>query len=218
MEKDKKKLPFSSRIKSYFFTGLIVWLPVLATVLVIRFLVDMLYGVLTVLPTRYQPEVYLGTHVPGIGVCLSLFVLISTGVVTTNFLGKWLVRFGERLLSHIPVVNTIYKGIKQILETIFSNANDSFRRVFLVEYPRKGMWAIAFQTGLTHFTEIASDEKKYTIFVPTTPNPTSGFLMMIDASEVIELDISVDEALKLIISLGVVQPDKLPKKSNLRST
>lgn len=212
---EQKARKHTPTLKSYFFAGLLVWLPVLATVVLIRFMIDSLDHVLTYLPEAYQPKVLLGMNIPGFGLVFSVTVLLLTGLIATNFLGKWLVNLWEYLLSHIPFVRSVYKAVKQVLETLFSTSNDSFRRVFLVEYPRKGMWAIAFQTGnslLPTHEDKESLKEMYTIFIPTTPNPTSGFLMMIPKEDVIELDISVDEALKLIISLGVVQPEKLPAK------
>lgn len=210
----QKKALKGTKLKSYFFAGLLVWLPILACVGVVQFLIALLDRTVEYLPAHYRPEVLFGVHIPGMGVVISLLVVLLTGLAATNFLGRWFVRMWEYILSHIPFVRTIYKAVKQVLETLFSTGNDSFRRVFLVQYPRPGMWAICFQTGNSKLPTDASKELKemYTIFVPTTPNPTSGFLMMVPREDVIELDISVDEAVKLIISLGVVQPEQIPAK------
>lgn len=204
-------------IKSYIITGLLVWLPVLVTFLVIRFIVDLLDTTVSILPTAYQPQSLLGFNVPGLGVVLSVLIVIFTGMLMTNFLGKKLFNFWEALVDRIPLVRSIYNAVKQVATTIFSTDGQPFRSVYLVEYPRKGMWSIAFQTGsAADEIEEKVEEEMMTIFIPTTPNPTSGFLMMVPKSEAILLKMSVDQALKLVISLGVVQPAKLPK-SDLKS-
>jgi uncharacterized membrane protein len=194
-------------IRGYFIAGLLVWLPLLATFVVLRFLIDLMDISLSLIPSAYQPEQLLGTHVPGIGLLLSLIVLFVTGIVVTNFLGRRLFNLGEAMLSRIPLVRSIYYAVKQVLETIFSTGSQSFRQVLLVEYPRKGMWSLAFQTGghNEHLEEHIGKDL-VTIFIPTTPNPTSGFLMMLPRSDTILLDMSVDEAIKMVISLGVVKP------------
>lgn len=193
--------------KRYFIAGLLVWLPIGITFLIIRFIVGLMDGTLGLLPKAYQPETLLGVHVPGLGLLLSLIVVVITGLIVTNIVGRKLVHVGESLVSRIPLVRTIYHAVKQVSETIFSSGSQSFRRVYLVEYPRKGLWSIAFQTA-TSAKELKekSGLDMITIFIPTTPNPTSGFLMMIPRENAIELDMSVDEALKMVISLGVVQP------------
>ena len=135
-------------VKNYLIAGLLVWLPVWVTLLILRFLINLLDSTLNLLPRAYQPDQLIGMHIPGLGVLLSLLILFTTGLFVTNFLGKRLVAFGESLVSKIPLVRTIHHAIKQVLETIFSTGSDSFRRVFLVEYPRRGMWSIGFQTGV----------------------------------------------------------------------
>lgn len=195
-------------LRKYFISGLLVWLPIVVTVLVIKFLVDVLSKSLLLLPTQFQPDYLLGFHVPGIGVILTLAVILTTGLLAANFIGKRLVDFGDAVMGRIPVVRSVYTGVKQVTQTLFSPGGQSFRKVLLVEYPSAGIWTIAFQTGHVS-TEIQSAlhaEQMVSYFVPTTPNPTSGFLMMTPKSKVIELDISVDQALKFVISLGVVQP------------
>lgn len=197
----------SKSLRSYLLAGLVVWLPILVTIGVLRFIIDLLDNTLALIPNAYQPEQLLGMHIPGLGVVLSLLLLLATGVFATNFLGQRLVSWGESLLARIPLVRSIYNAVKQVLNAVLSTNSEAFRKVLLIEYPRKGMWTIAFQTGAasTEINNKASDEM-VSLFVPTTPNPTSGFLLMLPKKDVTELNMSIDEALKFIISLGVMQP------------
>lgn len=193
-------------IRSYLFAGLVVWIPIIVTFTVIRALVDLLDKSIALLPKGYQPEQLIGMHLPGFGVIFSLLLLFVTGIIATNFLGQRLFRWSEAILDRIPLVRSIYSATKQVMETVFSSNSQAFRKVLLVEYPRKGMWTIAFQTGAAS-KEVCQETGKelVTIFVPTTPNPTSGFLMMIPKSDTKALSMSIDDALKLTISLGVMQ-------------
>lgn len=199
-------------LRKYFISGLLVWLPIIITIFVIKFIVDLLSKSLLLLPPKFQPDVILGFHVPGIGVILTLLVILSTGVFAANFIGQRLVELGERIMVRIPLVRTIYTGVKQVTDTVFKPGGQSFRKVLLVEFPCTGVWSIAFQTGeVTSTMDTAlNGEQMLSYFIPTTPNPTSGFLMMAPKSKVKELDISVDQALKFVISLGVVQPTITP--------
>lgn len=184
---------------------MVVWLPILVTLVILRFVVDLLDQTIALLPKAYQPAQLLGFHLPGFGVVLSLILLIITGLFATNFLGQRLVSWSESILDRIPLVRSIYNATKQVINTILSTNSQAFRKVLLVEYPRKGLWSLAFQTGIT-----AQEINQHTgtemlsIFVPTTPNPTSGFLMVVPKSDVIELSMTIDEALKFIITLGVL--------------
>lgn len=193
-------------IRSYLLAGLVVWLPIIVTFVVLRFMIDLLDKSIALLPVAYRPEQLFGFHLPGFGVLFSLFLLFVTGLLATNFLGQHFMRWGEAILDRIPLVRSIYSATKQVMETVFSSNSQAFRKVILVEYPRKGIWTIAFQTGTAN-TEVMAHTgvEMLTIFVPTTPNPTSGFLMMVPKSDTKELSMSVDDALKLVISLGVVQ-------------
>lgn len=197
-----------SLFRRYFISGLLVWLPIWVTLLAITFLLDILSNTLLLLPHRYQPDVLFGFHIPGISVLITLTVIFVTGVVAANIVGKRLVIFGDALIGRIPLVRTVYTGVKQVVETLFKPGGQSFRKVLLVQYPRVGMWSLAFQTGdvAPQIQNHIIKEPMVSLFIPTTPNPTSGFLMLVARSEVIEIDISVDQALKFIISLGVVQP------------
>ncbi len=203
----------SKFVRRYLLAGLAVWLPIIVTLLVLRFIVDLLDKTISLLPAAYQPEQLVGMSLPGLGVLLSLMVLLITGIIASNIIGQRFVGWGEALLLRIPLVRSIYNASKQVFSTLFASDSQAFRKVVLVEYPRKGLWSIAFHTGkamteANHHTE----EEMISIFIPTTPNPTSGFLMMVPRQQCIELDMTVDEALKYIISLGVVQVES-PKHS-----
>lgn len=196
----------STSFRGYLLAGLVVWLPILVTIGVLRFIVDLLDNTLALLPNDYQPEYLLGIYIPGCGVILSLVLLVGTGIFATNFFGQRMVGWGEAILSRIPFIRSIYNTAKQVINTVFSSNGDAFRKVLLIEYPRKGLWSLAFQTGAaTPEINAHTQEEMISIFIPTTPNPTSGFLMMIPKKEAIELNMSIDEALKFIISLGVMQ-------------
>ncbi|EHL28990.1 transmembrane protein [Legionella drancourtii LLAP12] len=173
------------------------------TMVVLRFIVDLLDNLI---PSAYQPEQLLGHYVPGVGVIMSLALLLLTGVLATNFLGQRLVAWNDSLLSRIPLVRSIYKTVQQVINAVLSTNSEAFRKVVLIEYPRKGLWSIAFQTGVGS-SEIneKTQEEMISVFIPTTPNPTSGFLIMVPKREAIELNMSIDAALKYTISLGVMQ-------------
>jgi uncharacterized membrane protein len=194
-------------LRRYFISGLLVWLPIMVTLAVLKFLIDLLSKSLVLLPAPIQPDKLLGFHVPGVGVVLTLVVLFLTGLFAANFMGRRLVALNDSLMARIPLVRSVYTGVKQVTQTLFTPGGQSFRKVLLVEYPREGVWTIAFQTGeVGPDIESVLKEPMVSYFVPTTPNPTSGFLLMSPRSKVIDLDISVDQALKMVISLGVVQP------------
>lgn len=197
-----------THIRRYFISGLLIWLPIWVTLLVIKFLVDILSKSLLLLPYKYQPDTLLGFHLPGIGVIITLLVIFFTGVFVANFVGRRFVVIWDSFIDRIPVVRTVYTGVKQVTQTLFSPGGQSFRKVLLVQYPCEGVWSIAFQTGDAPkmVESLLNDDPMVAYFIPTTPNPTSGFLMMAPKSKVIELDMSVDQALKYVISLGVVQP------------
>lgn len=197
-----------SLLRRYFISGLLVWLPIWVTILVINFLVSILSNTLLLLPHQYQPDALLGFHVPGIGVLITLLVILLTGVIVANFVGRRLLILGDALINRIPLVRTIYASVKQVSQTLFTPGGQSFRKVLLVEYPRVGMWSVAFQTGdgTPEVTTVLNSEPMVSLFIPTTPNPTSGFLMIVPRKDVIELEMSVDQALKFVISLGVMQP------------
>jgi uncharacterized membrane protein len=195
-------------MKRYFITGLLIWVPLGLTAWVLKFLIGTMDQSLLLLPDSLQPDRLLGINIPGIGTVLTLLVVFITGLLTANIIGQKLVSFWEGVLWRIPVVKSIYWGIKQVSDTIFSSQGEAFRKALLVQYPREGAWTIAFMTGQPGGDVINHLEGEYiSVYVPTTPNPTSGFFLMMPKSDVIELDMSVDEALKYIISMGVVPPN-----------
>jgi uncharacterized membrane protein len=197
-----------SLLRRYMIAGLLVWLPIWVTLLVISFVVDILDTSLQLLPHKYQPDYLLGFHLPGFGIILSIVIVLVTGIIANNVFGNKLVALAESLVNRIPLVRSVYTSVKQVSETLFAKDGQSFRKVVLVEYPRKGMWSIAFQTGnSTPVINGLIKESCITIFIPTTPNPTSGFLMLVPEKDVINLDMPVDVALKMVISLGVMQPN-----------
>lgn len=194
-------------MKRYFITGLLVLVPLVITVWVLKTLIGVLDQSLLLLPPAWRPDTLLGVDIPGFGVFLTLFIVLFTGLVAANILGKRLLVVWEAMLSHVPVVKSIYASVKQVSDTLFSDSGNAFRKALLVQYPREGSWTIAFQTGQPG-GDVANHLKGdyISVYVPTTPNPTSGFFLMMHANDVIELDMSVDEALKYIISMGVVSP------------
>ena len=195
------------RLRRYLITGLLVWLPIGVTVLVVKLLVDLMDQTLVVLPEAYSPDHLLGFHVPGLGVVLSILVVLITGVIMAHFFGQQLLAAWEAILNRIPLVRSIYSSVKQLSETLLSSGGQSFRKVLLIEYPRKGLWTLAFQTGTeVGEAQLKTGEEVINVYVPTTPNPTSGFFLMVPRRDVVELEMNVDEGLKMIISMGVVVP------------
>lgn len=195
------------RLRRYFVAGLLVWLPIVATGLILKFSINLIDRTLLLLPTKFRPENLIGFEVPGLGVILTLILLLFTGLILANFLGRKVVSAWESLLSRIPLVSSVYNAIKQVTASLFSDASQSFREVVLVEYPRKGLWALAFVTGETpkKFKQVTGIEL-INIYVPTTPNPTSGVYVMVPRDDVKRLDIPVEVGLKMILSAGVVNP------------
>jgi uncharacterized membrane protein len=194
-------------LRRYLINGLLIWVPVLVTVLVIRFILQLMDQTLLVLPKSLRPESLLGLHIPGLGAVLGVLIVLLTGVLVTNFIGRALVGVGEEMLERIPFVRALYGGVKSFSETVLSNSGNSFKKVLLVEYPRAGAWSIGFQTT-DHLPEINAKlgTPQVCIFIPTTPNPTSGFIIFVAPSQCIELDMHVETAMKMIVTLGVVGP------------
>jgi uncharacterized membrane protein len=197
----------TSLFRRYIITGLLIWVPLAITIWVLNLLVGAMDQTLLLLPPEYRTEAWLGVHIPGLGVALTVLVVFVTGVLAANIIGQRLVRFWESLLSRIPVVNSIYHSVKHVSDTLFSPSGEAFRKALLVQYPREGVWTIAFLTG-TPGGDVANhlSGDYVSVYVPTTPNPTSGFFLMLPRSDVVELDMTVDEALKYIISTGVAAP------------
>jgi uncharacterized membrane protein len=201
-------------MKRYLIAGLLVWLPLGVTLLVFKLLVGLVEKLLDLVPAQYRPEALLGLEIPYLDVILSLLAMLVvtwlTGLLVTNLFGRKLVSIWESLLGRIPLVRSIYHSAKQVAETVFSSSGKSFRKVLLIEYPRKGLYTLGFQTG-TSVGEVQdkTGEEVITVFVPTTPNPTSGFLLIVPIKDITELEMNVDDALKMIISLGMVEPPRL---------
>jgi uncharacterized membrane protein len=193
-------------LRRYLVAGVLVWLPILATVWVIAFIIELTDRVLLFLPESYRPEALVGFGLPGLGIVLALVVLLITGLLVTNFLGRRLVAYWEKLMKRIPLVRSIYGGVKSFAESVFSQKN-TFRKVVMVEYPRLGMWSIGFVTA-EDMPEISARTgmQQMCVYVPTTPNPTSGLIVMVPREQVTELEMTVDQAMRLIITCGVVVP------------
>jgi uncharacterized membrane protein len=194
-------------LKKYLITGLLIWIPLVITIWVLKVIFDALDQSLLLLPIELRTESLLGVHIPGLGVLLTIAVVLLTGVFATNFFGARLVEIWHDILHRIPVVNSIYSSVKQISDTLFSSSGQAFRKALLVQWPREGLWTIAFLTGRPS----GSVQKHLppdclAVYVPTTPNPTGGYFVIVQRKDVIELDMTVDQALKYIISMGVVPP------------
>jgi uncharacterized membrane protein len=199
-------------LRRYLINGLLIWVPVLVTVLVVRFILQIMDRTLLVLPRSLRPDELLGWHIPGLGAVLGLLIVLLTGLLVTNFIGQALVAIGEDLLERIPFVRALYSGVKSFSETVLSTSGNSFKKVLLVEYPRAGLWTIGFQTT-EHLPEINAHlgEPAVCVFIPTTPNPTSGFIVFVPRAQCIELDMHVETAMKMIVTLGVVGPTTPPQ-------
>ena len=196
-----------SALRKGLFTGLLLIVPGVLTIAVINWIVGTLDQTLQILPLAWHPDKVLGFHIPGFGVLLTLLILLVVGATASNFAGRKLVQWGDRLVSRIPVVRSIYSSVKQVSDTLFSESGNAFRTAVLVQWPREGVWTVAFITG-TPNGEVAAylRDEFVSVYVPTTPNPTGGYFVMVRKSDCVELDMSVDAALKYIISMGVVAP------------
>ncbi|RBA25081.1 DUF502 domain-containing protein [Herminiimonas fonticola] len=199
-------------MRKYFITGLLILVPLAITLWVLNLIVGTMDKSLLLLPMSWRPEALFGFAIPGLGTILTLLIIFLTGLATRNFIGNRVVALWEAVLQRIPVFNTIYSSVKQVSDTLFSSSGNAFRKALLVEYPRKGSWTIAFMTGVP-----GGDVRNHlvgdyvSVYVPTTPNPTSGFFLMVPRADTIELDMNVDEALKYIVSMGVVTPEFFDK-------
>ena len=206
-----KKVFSSGPFKKYFITGLLIWIPLIITLWVLKVIFDTLDASLLLLPVSFQTESWLGVHIPGLGALLTLIIVLLTGIFATNFFGAQLVQLWHQVLNRIPVVNSIYSSVKQISDTLFSSSGQAFRKALLVQWPHAGMWTIGFLTG-TPGGDVTNHLPPdcVSVYVPTTPNPTGGYFVIARRADVIELDMTVDQALKYIISMGVVPP--LPRQ------
>lgn len=201
-------------MRKYFVTGLLILVPLVITLWVLNLIVGTMDKSLLLLPVAWRPAALFGFDIPGLGTILTLLIIFLTGLATRNFIGKRVIGLWEAILRRIPIFNTIYSSVKQVSDTLFSSSGNAFRKALLVQYPRHGSWTIAFMTGVP-----GGDVRNHlvgdyvSLYVPTTPNPTSGFFLMVPRAETIELDMSVDEALKYIVSMGVVTPEHFDKSS-----
>jgi uncharacterized membrane protein len=197
-------------MKRYFITGLLIWVPLGITLWVLDLLIGTMDQTLTVLPVKWQPEAWLGMRIPGLGVILTLLVILLTGMFGANFFGQKIIDLWERLLNHIPVVKNIYGSVKQVSDTLLSGNGHAFRKVLLVRYPHPQAWSLAFQTNVPGEVTRVLPEDHVAVFIPTTPSPVNGFYFYVKKSEVIELDVSVERALKYIVSMGVASGEARP--------
>jgi uncharacterized membrane protein len=199
-----------SALRKWFFTGLLVVVPGVITAWVLNWIVGLLDQTLQILPEAWHPDRVLGFHIPGFGVVLTLGILLAIGAIASNFAGRKLVQWGDAVVHRIPVVRSIYSSVKQVSDTLFSEGGNAFRKAVLVQWPREGVWTVAFVTG-TPEGEVAGylRDQFVSVYVPTTPNPTGGYFVMLRKTDCIELDMTVDAALKYIVSMGVVAPTDL---------
>lgn len=208
-----------SRPKRYFrrwlFAGLMVLIPLGITIFVVDFLVNLIDKSLLLIPPAWRPEALLGFHLPGVGILLVIALLLAVGFLADNFIGERIVRWAESMLGRVPLVRSVYSGSKQLADMVLGEGGTSFRQVILIEYPRKGLWTIAFITGgPVKEAREKTGRELVTVFVPTTPNPTSGFIILVPREDVMTLDMTVEEAMRMIISLGVATPDAQPVLSD----
>jgi len=207
-------LKILTRIRNYLISGLLFWIPLILTIIVIKFFIEFINSLV---PKEYLPETLfdLDTSIPGSGIILLFLIILITGILVTNILGRRLVSLWEKLLNRIPGFRNIYNILKKVSDTVLNTSSQSFKKAFLIQYPSKGIWVIAFQSGdYKGEAESIIGEDTINLFVPTTPNPTSGFFILIPKKDVFELDISVEDAFKLVISAGVVTPDSVKIKDN----
>lgn len=214
-EASKTKLSISKQIKKYMIAGLLVWLPIAVTVWLIGYIIGATDQFINLVPPQWRPAAYLGFNIPGQGFIIAVVVLFVTGVFAANMLGRKILEGWDSLLGRIPVVKSIYSGAKKISESLFSDNSRSFKTPVLVPFPQPNIWTIAFVSGnVPHKIAAAlpANDEYISVYVPTTPNPTGGYYILVNRRDIRELDMSVDEALKYVISLGMVMPDELPIK------
>ncbi|MFZ6688735.1 DUF502 domain-containing protein [Undibacterium sp. SXout11W] len=200
-------------MRKYFITGLLILVPLAITAWVLHAVISTMDQSLLLLPPEWRPENLVGFQFLGLGTILTLLIIFVTGLLAQNFIGNYVVKIWEALLNRIPIVNSIYSSVKQVSDTLFSSSGNAFRKAVLIEYPRQGSWTIGFLTGVPGGDVVNHLQGEFvSVYVPTTPNPTSGFFLMVPKKDAIELDMSVDAALKYIVSMGVVAPEHLPPK------
>ncbi len=219
-EKDSKeaevkiRLGFIARLRNYFFAGLLVTAPIGLTLYIVWLVVNFVDNRVTpLIPAKYNPETYLPINIPGLGLLIVFVAITLIGALTAGFMGRFILNFGERLLARMPVVRSIYGALKQIFEAVLTHSSTAFRKVVLIEYPRRGIWVIGFITGATEGEiQNMTEDRLLNVFLPTTPNPTSGFLLFVPVKDVYELSMTVEEGIKMVVSGGIVTPpDHRPK-------
>lgn len=199
-------MKFSGLIRRWMLAGLLVWLPLVTTLLVLRLVIELLDQSLLLLPQPLRPENLLGFQIPGFGILLSLLLVLGTGALVANFLGRRVVELSEAALERIPLIRSVYSGVKRLTHAVMADDSQTFRRVVMVEYPRKGVWSLGFQTADAPPLVTREIGEMMTIYLPTTPNPTSGFILFVAREDVRILDMPVEDALQMIMTLGVVSP------------
>ena len=214
--------PLIAALKKWLLAGMLVVVPATITILVLRWVVSSLDGIFDVLPRSWHPDTLIGAHIPGLGIIAALLLLLLIGGIASNFVGKKLVVYWDLMMGRIPVVSSIYNSVKQVSDTLFSDSGNAFRKAMLVQWPHPGCWTIAFLTGhpdsqTTDLLGSLGAEDCLSLYVPTTPNPTGGYFVMVPRKNCHELDMSVDQALKYIISMGVVAPQLLPVQDEART-
>ena len=204
------------KLRKYIITGLLIWVPLGITIFAVKLLVNLMDQTIVLLPPAWRPEAVFGFDLPGLGIVISSMIIFLTGFILTNIAGRRLIRFWESILDRIPLVRSIYSSVKQVTQTILSSDSATFIEVLLIQYPREGLWTLCFKTSDSPkaFNE-ATDEDLITVFVPTTPNPTSGFILFVPKKEVKKMDLDVEDALKLVMSLGVVTPETKKKLDSI---
>ena len=207
------KRSFLTKIRAYFITGILVVAPITITAWLTIAIINFIdTRIERLIPPQYNPEQYLPFSLPGLGVVMMILGLIIIGMLATNFLGRYFVRLGETVLDRLPIIRSLYSATKQIFETVFANQSEAFREVVMIEYPRKNSWVIGFLTGRSKGeVQQKTGDDTMNIFVPTTPNPTSGFLLFVPEKDVIRMDMTVEEGIKLVVSAGIVTPEHLEK-------
>ncbi len=206
---------FGKALKKYLITGILVWMPITVTVWIIGYIISATDKLSALIPAQWQPERYLGFHLPGLGFGVAVLVLFATGVFAANMLGRKILEGWDSLLGRIPVVKSIYSSVKKVAESLLSDNGRSFKTPVLVPFPHRDVWTIGFVSGCLPDDiddNLPANEPYLSVYVPTTPNPTGGYYIFVRQSDVRELDMTVDEALKYVISLGMVLPDKIPLK------
>jgi uncharacterized membrane protein len=203
-------------LKQIFLTGLAVTIPIGLTLYILFFLIDIMDGLLKIIPSKFHPDALIGTHIPGLGIIVTVALIFICGLVTRSYIGDKIVTSGENLVNRIPFVRSIYKGIKQISDNMLMDQRSSFKKVVLVEFPRKGIYTIGFVTGMPSVeVQKKSGQNSVSVFVPTTPNPTSGYLVIVPEEDLVIMDMSVEEALTFIISVGIITPADRGKKREI---